>query len=395
VLQGQVVGGSTVVNDALCFTPPPELEQRWKAHGVTDVSPADLAPYVERVERVMSVVDIPRAMINKANYLVGLGAARLGWKGERLRHNSPGCVQCGYRHIGCAYRAKQSMNLTFVPAAVEAGAQLLAETRVHHLSRADGSWRVHTDKGELEAEHVVLCAGVVATPTILLRSGIAAGEGLQFHLQSTAYGDFEERVDGFNGIPMSYGVLEFADIYGHTGPGFLLEAFNVQALAFSVQPPFEGAAHEEALRRYRHLAGVLPLVRSKGRGRVTLVGDRSAIDYPIVEADAERVAMFYDKAVELFMAAGATRVLIPHRHVGWVTAPTPMPTMAPGSFYAYCAHPFGGANRGAVTDGVGRVPGHPNLWVLDSSAFPEAIGVNPQITIASLALQGAERLLAG
>ena len=47
-----------------------------------------------------------------------------------------------------------------------------------------------------------------------------------------------------------------------------------------------------------------------------------------------------------------------------------------------------------VTDEVGRVPGQPGLWVLDGSAVPEAIGVNPQVTIAALALEGAARLIA-
>lgn len=58
------------------------------------------------------------------------------------------------------------------------------------------------------------------------------------------------------------------------------------------------------------------------------------------------------------------------------------------------AHSFGGAGRGTTTDAVGRVKGCQNLWALVASAFPEALGVNPQITIAALAMQGAERLLA-
>ena len=32
---------------------------------------------------------------------------------------------------------------------------------------------------------------------------------------------------------------------------------------------------------------------------------------------------------------------------------------------------------------------------LDASAFPEALGVNPQITIASLAIEGADRIISG
>lgn len=393
LLQGSGVGGSTVINDALCFRPPPETEARWRAHGA-ELDLRALEPRVLEVEEAMGVQTIPHEMHNRANYLVGLGAVRLGWRGERLRHNSPTCVQCGFRHLGCSYSAKQSMNLTFVPKAMTSGAVLFEKTQVHHLV-ADGSgWVVHTDKGEFHADHVVLCAGVVQTPTILLRSGIHAGEGVQLHLSTVAWGDFAEPVDGFAGIPMSYGVYEFADVFGATGPGYLIEGVGVQALSFSVQPQVMWTEHEAFLARYRHLAGALCLVRSKARGTVTLKGDRPAVDYPLIEADAERLVHFYNRATELFLAAGADRVALAHRDMPWVDHPPGDLPIGPGRQYTYAAHLYGGANRGGPTvDGVGHVKGQSNLWVLDASAIPEALGVNPQITIASVALQGADRLL--
>jgi len=388
VLQGRVVGGSTLINDALCFRPPPELTERFAAHGV---SLEGIGPYVDRVWADLSASKIPREMINRSNYLVGLGAARLGWSGERLHHNSVGCMQCGFRHLGCSYAAKRSTNLSYVPRALASGAALHAETTVHHLERRDGSWVVHTERGAFAAEHVVLCAGVVYTPTILLRSGFAAGEGLQFHVQTVAWGDFEDPVDPFAGIPMSYGVLEFSDVYGHTGPGYLIEGVGVQPGSFGVQPQLDGTAHDEVLGRYRHLAGALCLVRSTSRGRVRLKGDRPAIDYALDSHDLDRLGHFYEKAVEMFLAAGATRALLSHRHHSWVQAPI-RPEMRQGQFYVYTAHPFGGANRGSITDAEGRMA--EGLWVLDASAVPEAPGVNPQVTIAALAIQGAERLVA-
>lgn len=395
VLQGRLVGGSTVINDALCFRPPDEIVERWAPYGVR-LTAGELSAYADQVEAALGVTRLAREQINRANYLVGLGAARLGWAGERLRHNSPTCVQCGFRHFGCAYDAKQSMNLTYVPRAVAAGAALLAETEALRLEARDGGWRVVTSKGELQAEHVVVAAGVVQTPALLLRSGIAAGEGLQFHLQTLAWGDFADPVDGFNGIPMAYGVLEFADIYGRRGPGYLIEGVANQPMSFSVQLQAQGALHDEILARYRHLSGAVMLLRSKGRGRVSLAeGGRAAVDYPLLEADATRIAHFYERAYELYAAAGAARVLLSHRAAGWLTKPPgPLP-VAPGMQYLYTAHPFGGACRGTTTDGEGRVVGQKNLWVLDASAFPEALGVNPQVTIAALSLQGAERIVAG
>lgn len=395
VLQGRLVGGSTAINDALCFRPPDEIVDRWAAYGVR-LTPHELSAYADRVEAALGVTQLTKDQINRSNYLVGLGAARLGWAGERLRHNSPTCVQCGFRHFGCAYDAKHSMNLTYVPRAVASGAELYAETEALRL-RSDGSgWRVDTNRGEFLAERVVVAAGVVQTPALLLRSGMAAGEGLQFHLQTLAWGDFADPVDGFNGIPMAYGVMEFADVYGRGGPGYLIEGVANQAMSFAVQLQGQGALHGEILARYRHLSGAVMLLRSRGRGKVSLAkGGRAAIDYPLVADDAKRIAHYYARAFELFQAAGAARVLLAHRKTAWLSSAPGNLEIAPGMQYLYTAHPFGGACRGSTTDPEGRVAGQANLWVLDASAFPEALGVNPQITIAALSLQGAERILAG
>lgn len=394
LVQGRAVGGSTLVNDALCFRPPPELAERWRAYGV-DVS--DLAPFADEIEARLSVTQIPKEMTSKANYLIGLGAARLGWAGERLRHNSVGCVMCGFRHLGCAYDAKQSMNLTYVPDAIAAGAVLHPETEAHHLTRSGGGWVVHTTDGRaFEAPIVVVCAGVVQTPTLLLRSGFDAGTGLQVHLQAVSWGDHDEPVDGHNGIPMSYGVLEHADVYGHRGPGYLIEGCTWLPEAFGAYVPLQGEAFDEALRRYRFLAGAVMLLRSTSRGRVTLgPGGRAKIDLPLDDNDRARTAGFYQQVTALHLASGARRVLVGHRSAGWVTAPPTGLDVEPGRQLLYSAHLFGGANRGTHTDAVGRVPGQPGLWVLDGSAVPEAVGVNPQVTIAALALQGARRILAG
>jgi choline dehydrogenase-like flavoprotein len=395
VLQGSCVGGSTVVNDALCFRPPPELAPRWAEYGV-DLDMAEMGVLADEVERAMGATEIPRAMINRANYLLLLGAARLGWAGERLRHNSPGCLQCGFRSLGCAYDAKRSMNLAFVPQAVASGCQLMPETPVTHLTRQAGKWRVHTARGTLDAEHVVLAAGVVQTPAILLRSGMPAGEGLQFHVQAIVWGDFAEPVNGFDGIPMATGVMEFSDVYGHTGPGYLIEGVSYGPTGGLVMAPVQGPAHAEVQSRYAHLAGGVSLIRSKARGKVDLgPGDRPRIHYPLVDADIARLAHFFERGTELFLAAGAKRVMTCHRDQPWVTAPPTDLDIAPGRQYLYTAHPFGGACRGTTTDSVGRVLEQDGLWVLDGSAIPEAVGVNPQVTIASLALQGARRILAG
>jgi choline dehydrogenase-like flavoprotein len=255
---------------------------------------------------------------------------------------------------------------------------------------------VHTDRGDVQAEIVILAAGVLETPAILMRSGFEAGAGVQPHLQTVVWGDFADRVDGFNGIPMTYGVLEFADVYGHHGPGFVIEGVSLQPLAFSAQPPGDGELKSEILSRYRYLAGALMLLRPRGRGRVRLSADRPVVDFPWHVDDMARTKTFVSRAVELWLASGAKRALLPHRSRAWARAVEDVTDLefSAHRYYAYSAHLFGGARRGDVCDSAGRVRGAAGLWVTDASSFPEALGVNPQVTIAALALITADEIAA-
>ncbi len=60
----------------------------------------------------------------------------------------------------------------------------------------------------------------------------------------------------------------------------------------------------------------------------------------------------------------------------------------------FCYHPLGGCVIGRATDDYGRVRGHRNLYVTDSSLLPGSIGVNPFVTITALAERNIARVLA-
>lgn len=60
----------------------------------------------------------------------------------------------------------------------------------------------------------------------------------------------------------------------------------------------------------------------------------------------------------------------------------------------FTAHPLGGAVLGKVTDGYGRVHGHPGLYVMDGAAVPGSTGtVNPSLTITALAERNIEQIV--
>jgi long-chain-alcohol oxidase len=71
----------------------------------------------------------------------------------------------------------------------------------------------------------------------------------------------------------------------------------------------------------------------------------------------------------------------------------------PGATSVSAAHLMGGCGMGrnvldSVTDGSGRAPGMPWLRAADSSLFPDALEINPYLTIMALAERVADGVLA-
>ena len=60
----------------------------------------------------------------------------------------------------------------------------------------------------------------------------------------------------------------------------------------------------------------------------------------------------------------------------------------------FCYHPLGGCVLGKATDQYGRVKGQRNLYVTDGSLVPGSTGVNPFVTITALAERNMERVIA-
>ena len=112
VLQGSCVGGSTTVNNAVCFRPPERVVAEWE--GVND---GDLYDSVSAVEDFLRVQRQPAAALNPsgAEYAnAAHGRSDLA-QVDIVRANIDGCVGCGYCNIGCKWGHKLSMLETALP----------------------------------------------------------------------------------------------------------------------------------------------------------------------------------------------------------------------------------------------------------------------------------------
>jgi len=408
---GECVGGSTVINDALCFRPPGEILAEWRGrHGLSGLTDAALAPFVDRAWRDVHAEPTDRAHASRNAERLLRGARRLGWSGSATPRNVIGCANLGLCNLGCPSGAKQSTLVTYVPRAERAGARVIANARAERVGidggRARGvdavtidpATRRVTARFRVEAPLVCLAAGALGTPVLLQRSGVAAGGGLQVHSSVHVTARFAEAIHGYYGPTMSYAVDELADVNGRTGPGVMIESVSALPLPTATALPGFGAEHETRMRALAHYARALVVLRDRTRGRVAADG---TVAYALEPGDVERLRAGMAAAARAYLAAGAAEVLLP------VLASRPLRTdgdcakfaarpLAPSELaLLYAVHLFGGAcMAGRDADGVcderGACFGVRGLYVVDAAGLPGNTGVNPQITIMANALRIAE-----
>src|SRR5262245_55709330 len=285
ILQGRNIGGSTVHNLCYCFRTPAPILEKWKREdGIRDLSPADLLPSFERVERMLKVKPIEAFQINTLNAKVREGCEKLGYHGFVTNHNRENCTLSGFCLLGCPFDAKQSMLVTYIPAADRAGARIYADCPVRRIVAEGG--RVRRVEGDIvdalghpqhrygvTARVVVLCAGAINTPQILLNSGVAnssgqVGANLHLHPSVLLSGIYEEDIYGYRRIPQSYYVDEFIDLERDPDSGYIIMPVYGFPVMTAVNLPGFGRAHYELMRNFHRMVGVLVLMHDQSSGSV-------------------------------------------------------------------------------------------------------------------------------
>ena len=417
---GACVGGSTVVNDALCWRPPGEVLEAWRReHALGAVADA-LPAYAERAWRDVHAEPTDRAHRNRNAEALRRGAERLGWANEAMARNVRGCANLGRCNFGCPIDAKQSSLVAWVPRAERAGARVLAEVRVLRLRveagrvRGVDAVRVARDTRapaaplRVDAPLVCVAAGALESGPLLQRSGIArAGRGFQAHSSAYVTARFAEPIHGYFGPTMGHAVSEFSDVNGHAGPGYMLENAAVHPIQTATVLPGFGAAHARAMAALSHLAHAVVVLRDRTRGEAGPGPDPAAprIDYALEAGDLERMRHAFASAARLYLAAGAEEVWLPLEGHAPVRSERDLARLADHPLdrarlsLLYAVHLFGGAGmHGRRAEGVCDPEGAcwdvAGLCVADAASLPGNTGVNPQITIMAHALRVAEAALA-
>jgi choline dehydrogenase-like flavoprotein len=410
VLQGRCVGGTTVVNGAIIWRLPGDAYDRtFGAIGAAEAIPhTALEERMDRIERDLRVAPAPDRLLGGNGTLMKVGATKLGWAGHAIRRNVLDCQGSGRCLEACPTRRKQSMEVTYLPRAVALGARVLPDHEVRTVdvagTRATGVSGRRADGSSFHVDArlgVILAASAVQSPCILSRSGLGArdhvGKHFRLHPATAVAGVYRDPVRLWEGATQSYEIDEFRH------EGFKLEVTGLPVELAGVRLPGMGAAFQRSMADYPNMAVWGLQIRAEAEGTVSRAGHGASLTYTPTREDMLRFRAGARRLAELHFAAGALRVY-PGVHGGpeVLTSPDQLGaldaiSLDPRDWSIISSHLFSTCRMGAdARTGVvgfdGAVHGASGLWVLDASALPTNLGVNPQHTIMALAMLLAERI---
>jgi choline dehydrogenase-like flavoprotein len=273
--------------------------------------------------------------------------------------------------------------------------------------------RVGEHTVRVKARAVVLAAGALNTPAILLRSGLggkAAGRYLRVHPVTALWGRYDDRVEPWTGMLQTRFSDEFSDLDG-MGHGFKFETAPIHPLFPSAFIGWEdGASFKRDVLGLGHLSVAGILLRDRDHGRVVIRRDGSPVwRYSISKYDQNHVRQGVKRAAQWVAESGAREVLTSSvRPVRWIPGSRPLDEFldeadaigyGPNrtsyfSFHQMCSARMGADPATSVVDAANETHDTGDLYVMDGSCFPTASGVNPMLSIAAIAYRGAT-LLAG
>lgn len=418
VLQGRSVGGSTTINWTTCFRTPPRIMSHWEEHfGIKDINAETLAPHFDEVEKRLGIQEWPLERVNENNKVLVDGCKKLGWEVSPLRRNVRGCANSGYCGMGCPIGAKQAMHRTYIQDALDLGLTVYSDVRAENFE-----WegrRVKTLRGRVldretskptgpqltvKAKVFVSSCGAINGPALFLRSKLTGnghvGRRTMLHPVVAVTGLHEQEILPFYGAPQSAGSHQFID-RGADKVGFFLESAPLHPALASLGFTGFGDLQGEYLEQLAHTGVLLALsvdglLPNDEGGTVSLRDDgRIRFDYPVGDHLKESFRAAHKVMTQINFAAGAKQVASAHVEPIIMSSKSDISRLQKAEYGAFkhgifSAHQMGGCAMGAdpsksVVDDQLKFHTMDNLYVVDGSVLPTALGVNPSQTIYGLA----------
>jgi choline dehydrogenase-like flavoprotein len=358
----------------------------------------------------------PPAPLSATSQMIAGAAVRLGLTPFRLplainyvaadqRNACVGCTTCDT--FACAIGAKNDVATRVLQPLLGRGLELRPNTVVTRLV-ADGDRVAAVEATDREsgepmrfvADHFILSAGALATPHLLLASGLdklnpggdVVGRYLTRHCNAIAFGLFRRPVNPAHEFHKQIGLHDY--YYGDEKHAALGKLGGIQQLH---SPPV-GLVHQHLPPGLAHLVGAFIVPRMTGL--LVLAEDEPRYD--------NRVMLQSGAADKFGLPAAEIRHTYTERDLLardalLVRAREVLSEAGALWCYSHYIHTFshaagtvrmGGDPARSALDEYCRFRGVQNLRVVDASILPSGGGVNPSLTVAANALRVGEHLAA-
>jgi choline dehydrogenase-like flavoprotein len=425
LVAGACIGGGTTVNWQSCFRTPDDVREEWaRVSGCRFFTSDAFTESLDAVwRRIAASTD--ECEINENNKAICRGAKSLGYRWSEIARNSLGCDcdQCGNCMFGCRVGGKQSAATTYLVDAIRSGARVMAPFSARRLLLSKGAVTgvegiARDSDGQrrdmkIAAGRVVLAAGALESPALLMRSGVRSlhlGQHLYLHPTVAVTGTYASPIEAWRGPPQTIVCDQFSNI--SDGYGYRIEAVPAHPGLAAVGVPWSSAReHRREMQRVRFAAPFIVLARDSNSGRVRITrGGEPYFDYRLGRQEKRLLRHGMATAARMHFAAGAERIFTLHAgRLVWDRAKDgssiekfcrrieAAPT-SPNRLPLFSAHQMGTCRMGTVRGGAvcdegGEVYGLRGAYVADASLFPASSGVNPMVTIMALARHIAKSMV--
>jgi choline dehydrogenase-like flavoprotein len=391
IMRGKAVGGGTLAYEAVIYRFDDYAFGPWRdASGVEWFTLEEMGPWYEKAEELIHIAPVDERYRNECSRIFVEGHAKFGYqakpelRAQRDCHWEQGndCIVC---LGGCPIDSKQSMPHTVLKPALKQGLHLIPEFEVERVEAKPDGVAVHGEYRQGErmsffSRKLVLAAAPLGNTKLLLKSGFKArlpalGANFYVHTQWFHFGMCDREINAHKG-PFQ--------VYGSQDPrlrqqGFKLENTFAPPAGLAWLFPGYGREHHATMRRFRYLSCVETSIRGFHPGTLRL--DRHGnltIDCGFTNDEERRTKTAQDLAYNILRSFGARKVVT--------------------SRFSICPHHFGGLNMGvdgakSCVDPEFRLHGFRNVYCADTSAFPNAPGMNPVLTILALSIKASQQIL--
>ncbi len=365
IARGITVGGSSMMYNANVFNPPQRVYEEMGLDFSQEISETRQEIGVRTLpDRFFTHCEGGRRMFEAAQSM------GIHFREQDKFINPEKCkVGCDSCMLACPRGAKWTTR-EWVDEALAHGADIVASARVESiLIQNNKAIGVKIRGGRVfYGDHIIVAAGGVGTPQILLKSGLRnVGENFYMDPMDIVMGQAQEPGKGaWKEMSFTHAIEDFKD-----SDNFIVG--NISAMASAMTSLMRLNVFGKTLSRLPHIKRGMGLFVKLGDSHQGRVYKDGRISKPFSDLDNQRMKRGVDLSEEILLKAGAApSSIVVGRGIG--------------------GHPGGTAAMGKVVD-QNFMTEVQNLYVCDGSVLPQSPGVPPSLTIMGMSRLFGKMLL--